>query len=274
MELPLKRDEAINLLVFVGSSLFRMKKNWVLLICVLLLACKKEEDVPLTNEPVPDNQIPPASTSAYDALFSYNKNFVFAGSSYVNSGSQAFGIYSSKTIYNELYVVDYLQNIGSVSLNNITLKNKSAFANNYYNDTSSTNHSIPLSWKITGASNIDSFSYVNPNQLPQFNGSKFLPDSLSLKTGLQFVVRNLSNADLIKVSVIGATGSTQYPIKLLAATDTVIYLPPKELEGLKVSNASQLFVQFFKENYRLINGKKINFRTALSYNHNQFKVRP
>lgn len=251
-----------------------MKKNWILFICVLFFACKKDEETPITNEPVPEDQIPPASTSAYDALFSYSKNFTFNGTSYTNTGSLAYGIYSSKTIYNELYQVTNLQNIGTVRLNNITLKNKNTFATNYYNDTSFTNHSSPLNWIVSGSNSIDSFSYINPNPLPQFNGSKYLPDSLSLKTGLQFVVRYLSNADLIKISLISSSGSAQNPIMLLAATDTVIYIPPKELEGFQVNNTSQLSVQFFKENYRLINGKKINFRTALGYTTYQFKVRP
>ncbi len=250
-----------------------MKKTILLSLLVFFIqGCKKAEPPPV-NEPIVEPQVPVGSLSTYDAVFSSLQSYLNTGGTYTLMSAQSFAIYSSQLINNEAFSSNNLNNIGTLSLNGVIFKSKNNVTNFYYNDTTNTPFSLPHKWKILGSTEVDSFSYANPNPFPVFNGVAFLPDSFSLKIGLQFTLKKITGCDLIKVSLLGGSGSTIFPNKLIAGTDSLINFTSEELEGLKPSNTAYFSVQFFKDNYRNINGKKVNFRTGLSYANHNFKMK-
>jgi hypothetical protein len=240
----------------------------ILLLLTLFLACKKTEDTP-SNEPIPESETPVSSTSNYDALFSCIQTYSKISGSYALSGMQTVGYYSSKLINNETYYSSDLKNIGTVSLNSVILKNKNSFNNFYYNDTSGTNFAAPYFWKILGSADVDSFSYSNSNTPPNFPLSANIPDSLQLNLGLNIRLKGLSNCDLIRVYISDNHASIN---KLVAGNDTIVYLNPIEMETLTPTHSGLISLQFYKNNYRKINNKKINFRTGISFSNGAFKI--
>ena len=241
----------------------------ILLLLVACVCCKKKEDE-FTNEPVPEAEIPVGPTSGYDALFSNIKTYSKNSGVYTLSGDQNTGYYSGKTIGNEIYNAADLQNIGGVVLNNIVLKTRSTFADHYYNDTTHSAFTAPYSWKILGSSVVDSFSFANPNPLPEFPLAAQIADSVNISSGLTIRLKGVTGCDLIRVLLMAGGQSIN---KLTAGTDSLIMLSPADMASLSATNTGYLSVQLYKDNYRKINGKKVNFRTGVAYANAAFKVK-
>lgn len=255
---------------YCNFTFHKMKKKvFIVLLCIACVSCKKKEDE-LTNEPVPEAEIPVGPTSGYDALFSNIKTYSKTGGAYVLSGEQNTGYYSGKTIGNEIYNAADLQNIGGVVLNNIVLKTKSTFADHYYNDTTHSAFTPPYNWQVLGSSVVDSFSFANPNPLPEFPLAVRIPDSVNISAGLTIRLKGTSGCDLIRVLLMAAGQSIN---KLTAGTDTLIMISPADMASLGTTNTGYLSVQLYKDNYRKINGKKVNFRTGVAYANTAFKVK-
>lgn len=250
-----------------------MKFTWLLFPILLLTFCKKKTPDPV-NEPTPAAQVPTGDSSSYDALFASMKSYSKLSGIYSAASGLSFAYYSNQLIVKETYSAGSLQNIGTVSLNGTILKSKSLVGEFYYNDTTYTNFALPHRWKILGSAAIDSFSFSNPNPYPTFDAALLLPDSMNLGSGLKFTMKKISNCSLIKVSLFGGQGSAVAPNKLIAGSDSVLSFSADELAGLKPTTTAYLTVQLFNDNYRNINGKRVNFRTGLSYTNAYFKIKP
>lgn len=246
------------------------KYHLIFLTFLLLISCKKKEDAP-SNEPIPESETPVSSNSSYDALFSSIQSYTKTSSTYAFSGTKAFGYYSSKLINNDTYYSGDLRNIGTVSLNDIILKNKSNLSSYYYNDTTFTNFSPPYFWKILGSTEVDSFSYSNPNPPPTISISSTFIDSIQTSIGATFQLKNISNCDLIRIYM--NDGNTNSINKFYAGTDSLIYLSPSDLQNLDATANGNFVIYFYKNIYRSINSKKVNFRSGISYSNSSFKIR-
>lgn len=242
------------------------------LLIFLLGSCQKKTPAP-TNEEVPATTLPAGTITSYDALFACYKVRSRNGGAYGPSSNNSYGYYSSETIQNEAYSSSKLLNVGQVSLNGIGFKNGNAFVKNYYNDSTAGGFVLPHNWRIGGGSGLDSFYFSVTTTAPEFEGQFALPDSMSISQGLNFTVKKLSKADFTYVFINGGSGSTTFPSRLVASNDSIIYFSPEQLNGLTISNNAYFNIQFYKDTYRQINGKKVNFREGLSFVNYSFKIK-
>lgn len=244
------------------------------LLVFVFISCKKKETADADPSGTAVTNVTPSDSSSYDALFSclnlYSKN----SGSFTPNGNQTSAYYSNQLIVKEVYFASNLQNMGPVILNNVVFKNKSIVTNYYYNDSTFTQFSLPHVWTIGGTSAITTFSYSNNNTPPIFTASTNIPDSISISSGFTIPINGTSNCDLIRVFINGGIGSTIYPNKLYSGTDTLITFSSTELQGIVPTNSGYLSVQLFKDHYRTIAGKRINFRTGLNYSNVFFKIKP
>ena len=252
------------------------KKNLLYLpfVILLLFSCKKKETVDTDPSGTPINNVVPNDSSNYNALFSclnlYSKN----SGSFTPNGNQTSAYYSSQLITNEAYSASNLQDMGTVTLINVVFKNKSIITNYYYNDSTFTHFSLPHTWSVSGTSAISTFSYSNINTPPTFTANANIPDSIKISSGFTIPIKGITDCSLIRVFINGGNGSTVYPNKLLSGTDTLITFTANELQGLVPTNTGYLSVQLFRDHYRTIGGKRINFRTGLNYSNVFFKIKP
>ena len=254
-----------------------MQKTSLLFLSLFIFvffSCKKKEVADADPSGTPINNITPNDSSNYMALFScldvYSKN----SGSFVPNGKLTSAYYSSQSIYNESYLAANLQNMGVVSLNGVGFRNKTAITNNYYNDTTATAFTIPHTWSVTGTSAISTFSFSNSNTPPTYTASANIPDSISVNSGFSISLKGTSNCNLIRVFIQGGIGSTSYPSKLFSGTDTTISFTSSDLQGLTPTTTGYISFQLYRDNYRLIAGKRINFRTGLQYNNTALKIKP
>jgi len=252
-----------------------MKKHFfIYLLFLTLFSCKKKETLDADPSGTPINNVAPNDSSSYQALFSCLNVYAKNSGSYTATGNLTSAYYSSQLITNEIYAASNLQDLGTVSLNSVVFKNKSVVTNFYYNDSTNTTFILPHNWNISGTSAIATFSYSNVNSPPTFTASANIPDSIKISTGFSINIKGTSNCNLIRVFILGGSGSTAYPSKLIAGTDTVITFTANELQGLSITNTGYLSVQLYKDHYRSIAGKRINFRTGLQYYNTAFKIKP
>lgn len=245
---------------------------FIFLLSLIFVSCKKDP-VP-DNIPAPVSQVPVGALSNYDALFSCVKLNAKVNGSFVPTGNLVAGYFSSALINNEVYSAADLQNIGGVVLNGIVLKTKTGFAAYYYNDTTSTAFIAPYNWQILGSSVVDSFSYSNSNPPPDFPLAASIPDSLYVASGLTIHLKGTTGCDLIRVILTGGNNSTQSTLKLTAGSDSLISFSPADLQNMSATRSAYLSIQFYKDNYRLIKGKKVNFRTGTAYSNAAFIIKP
>jgi len=253
-----------------------MQKTSIIFLSVFIIvffSCKKKEVADADPSGTPINNVAPNDSSNYTALFSCLNVFAKNSGSFTASGKLTSAYYSSQLIYNESYTASNLQNMGSVSLNGVVFKNKNAITNYYYNDSTATQFTLPNTWSVTGTSSINTFSFSNTNSLPTYTASANLPDSIKISTGFSFFIKGTTNCNLIRVFVQGGTGSTSYPSKLISGTDSIISFSANELQGLNPTNTGYISIQLYKDNYRLIAGKRINFRTGLQYYNAFLKIK-
>ena len=248
---------------------------WASFGCLFFLlwisSCKKEETAPQNTE-APVSVLPSGIVSSYDALFAVFQTKNKGQKGYSTAAPNSFAYYSSKTIYNEAYSAADLISMGEVRLNGIRFRNKSS-VQNYYNDSTSQFFNSPHNWKVEGTAQVDSFYYSNTETGPVFLGETDLPDSLRIAQGLNFTLKKLSHYDLAYVFLMGNSGSTVYPSKLLVAGDSIVYFSPEQLNGLVPGDQCYFNIQFYKDRPRQINGKKIVFREGLSYTNFSFKIK-
>lgn len=252
----------------------QMKKTiFIALLFVSMFACKKKETDPDPSGTEVPNVVP-SDSSSYQALFSCLNLYSKLSGSYTPTGKQTAAYYSSQLITNEIYTAANLQDMGIVSLDSVLFKNTSTITNFYYNDTTGTQFTLPYLWIVSGAGSIATFSFSNNNPPPTFTASANIPDSINLSTGFSFKIKGTSGCSLIKVFIFGGSGSTAFPNKLIAGTDSMITFSASELQGLNTTNAGYISIQFNKDHYRTIDGKRINFRTGLQYVNSAFKIKP
>jgi hypothetical protein len=246
----------------------------ILFLALSIISCKKQDEPDADPSGTPINNITPSDTNNYQALFSCMNTYTKLTGTYTAVGRLTSAYYSSQLITNELYSAANLQNMGTVSLNGVVFKNKSSVTNFYYNDTTATPFLFPHDWNIGGTSSIATFSYSNIHTPPVFTKSANIPDSIATSTGFTINVSGTGDCSLIKVFMIGGAGSTTFPNKLFSGTDTLITFTASELQGVVPTGAGYLSVQFLKDHYRTIGGKRINFRTGLNYFNTAFKIKP
>jgi hypothetical protein len=252
------------------------KKNLVYysLIALLFFSCKKKDTVDDSPSGTPIANVLPSDSSSYDALFSCLDLYSKISGSYTPNGNQTSAYYSSQIIIKEVYAASNLQNMGPVILNTVGFKNKSIVTNYYYSDSTLTHFSLPHAWNIGGTSAIATFSYVNTNSPPTFTASANIPDSITISSGFSIPIKGTTDCSLIRVFINGGVGSTVYPNKLFSGTDTIISFTSSELQGLTPTNTGYLSVQLFRDHYRSIAGKRVNFRSGLNYSNIFFKIKP
>lgn len=252
----------------------QMKKTLLIaLVFLCVFACKKKETDPDPSGTEVPNVVP-SDSSSYQALFSCLNVYSKSSGSFTPTGKLTAAYYSSQLITNEIYTAANLQDMGIVSLDSVLFKNKSAITNFYYNDTTGTQFTLPYLWIVSGTSAISSFSFSNNNPPPTFTASANIPDSIKLSTGFSFKIKGTTGCSIIKVFILGGSGSTAFPNKLIAGTDSMITFSAAELQGLNTTNTGYLSLQFNKDHYRTIDGKRINFRTGLQYVNTAFKIKP
>ncbi len=252
-----------------------MKKAlFIPLFFTLLWSCKKTEDVDPGPSGTPISNVTPSDSSNYQALFSCSNVFVKNAGVYSPAGKSAIAYYSSQPVINEAYYSQNLQYMGNVMLDSVTFKEKSIVTNYYYNDTTGTPFSLPYNWNVSGYLSIATFSYSNGNPPPIFTATANIPDSISASAGFTVSVNGTSNCDLIRVFITGGTASTVFPNKLFSGNDTTIHFSPADLLGLTSTTNGYLSVQLYKDHYRTIGGKRINFRSGVQYNNYHLKIKP
>ncbi len=246
----------------------------IFLLFLIVVSCKKKEEPDADPSGTPITNVNPSDSSSYQALFSCLNTYSKLSGTYTAVGRLTSAYYSSQLITNEVYSSANLQDMGSVNLNGVNFKNKSIVSNFYYNDTTATQFLMPHMWTIGGSGAVNSFSYSNTHTPPIFNKAANIPDSISTATGFTVDVKGTGDCSLIKVVLLGGTGSAVYPNKLFSGTDTLITFTASELQGLVPTNAGYLSIQFCKDHYRTIGGKRINFRSGLQYYNSAFKIKP
>lgn len=246
----------------------------ILFLALSIISCKKKEEPDDDPSGTPITNVTPSDSSSYQALFSCLNSYSKLSGTYTATGRLTSAYYSSQLITNELYSAANLLEMGSVNLNGIVFKNKSIVTNFYYNDTTATQFLMPHTWTIGGSSAVNSFSYSNTHTPPIFTKSANIPDSISTSTGFTVNISGTGDCSLIKVFLLGGSGSTSFPNKLISGTDTLITFSASELQGLTPTNAGYLSIQFCKDHYRTIGGKRINFRSGLQYFNTAFKIKP
>lgn len=251
-----------------------MKKAlFIPLLFVIVFSCKKKEEPDADPSGTPITNVNPSDSTSYQALFSCVNSYSKLSGTYTTVGRLTSAYYSSQLITNELYSASNLQDMGTVSLNGVIFKNKSIVTNFYYNDTSATSFLMPHEWNIGGTTAISTFSYSNTHTPPIFTKSANIPDSISTSAGFTVNISGTGDCSLIKVFILGGNGSTTFPNKLIAGTDTLISFTASELQGINPTNTGYLSIQFCKDHYRTISGKRINFRTGLQYFNSAFKIK-
>ena len=245
----------------------------VFTILVFFFSCKKKDNADPDPSGTPITNIVPSDSSNYYALFSCINVYSKISGSFTPTGNQTSAYYSSQLIINEAYNTANLQDIGVVNLNSIIFKNKNNITNFYYSDSTLSTFTLPLNWNISGTSAINSFSVSNTNTLPTFTASAGIQDSISIAAGFTVNIKGTADCNLIRVFILGGAGSTTFPNKLVAGTDTSIRFSAADLQGVTPTNAGYISVQLFRDNYRTISGKRMSFRTGLNYINNAFKIK-
>ncbi|MBA3683586.1 MAG: hypothetical protein H0W73_20835 [Bacteroidetes bacterium] len=252
-----------------------MKKHfYIFLLAVILISCKKKEESDADPSGTPIVNVNPSDSTSYQALFSCVNSYSKLSGTYTAVGRLTSAYYSGHLITNEVYSAANLMDVGAVSLNGVTFKNKSIVTNFYYNDTTATQFMMPHDWNIGGSGTVNTFSYSNTHTPPIFNKSANIPDSISTSTGFTVNISGTGDCSLIKVFLLGGSGSTSFPNKLISGTDTLISFSAADLQGITTTTAGYLSIQFCKDHYRTIGGKRINFRTGLQYYNTAFKIKP
>ncbi|MDO8998844.1 MAG: hypothetical protein Q7W45_03690 [Bacteroidota bacterium] len=252
-----------------------MKKIFIFLfILISIFSCKKQDAVDNSPTGTPITNIVPNDSSSYQALFSCLTSYFKNAGIFYPGNKITSAYYSNQLITNEIYSAANLQDMGTVSLNNVIFKNKSIVTNFYYNDTSATQFTSPHNWEISGTPSISTFSWSNANALPTFTASSNIPDSVTLSSGFTIPIKGTTNCNLIRVFIQGGVGSSVYPSKLFSGTDTILSFSASEIQGLTTTNTGYISVQLFKDHYRTIGGKRINFRTGLQYSNSFLKIKP
>jgi len=246
----------------------------IVLFAMIIVSCKKKDEPDDDPSGTPINNITPSDTNYYQALFSSLNTYGKFGNNFTPIGNVTSAYYSSQFIINELYSAANLQDMGTVNLNGVTLKTKSIITNHYYNDTTGSTYTFPHNWNIGGTGSIATFSYSNIHTPPVFTKSANIPDSINISNGFSFNISGTGDCTLIKVFVLGGSGSTAFPNKLFSGTDTVITFSASELQGIVPTNTGYFSVQLLKDHYRTIGGKRVNFRTGLQYFNTAFKIKP
>ncbi|MBA2612378.1 MAG: hypothetical protein H0U95_10430 [Bacteroidetes bacterium] len=252
-----------------------MKKT--IFICLLFLsffACKKKDDPDPGPSGTPIANVTPSDSTNYQALFSCLNVYSKISGTYTPIGKQTAAYYSSQLITNEIYTASNLQDMGIVSLDSILFKSKSAITNHYYNDTTGTQFTLPYKWIVSGTPAIASFSFSNSNTPPTFTASANIPDSIKISSGFSINIKGTTDCSLIRVFILGGNGSTSFPNKLIAGTDSLINFSATDLQGVNATNTGYISIQFNRDHYRSIAGKRINFRTGLQYINTAFKIKP
>lgn len=250
-----------------------------LFVGVLFFGCKKKESTPTetpSNTGVggtnTGNQNSNGSgTTNYDALFEvmvltskYNGNFL-------PGSTTCRAMLCAQTVTNEV-LINFL-NIGNVSLNNVTFANHLSTIYYYYVDSTYTSFSAPYTWSVTGSSSFTAAAFTNTTSFPSFPNYTTIPDSISKAAGFSISLNGLTGCDFIQAQINGPSGSQYSAPKIIAGNAYAIAYSPSELTGMNTGSTGYLSLKFFKDNVQLINGKKINIRSAIGYSVINFKIK-
>lgn len=241
-----------------------MKKLIVVLSAVLALtifSCKKKEKdpeptTPTTNTPVPNN---------YDGLlYSQEISFVSSGTIMTTSGNSnaifpTGGFYNSSTISDGF--IGTALNVGTVSLNTVSLKPDNQSSGTFYTDTTYAVFSAPLPWSVSGGNGIPAFTYTYTDVRPTYTGWNALQDTIKLSQNTVINLTGIIGADEILIYVMSGSGMTS---KVVSGTVTSANFSTSDLSSLSASTSASIWIQCSKYSFVGVAGKNFKFKTSYS----------
>lgn len=229
-----------------------------LLFLLMIVSCKKKEKDP---EPTPTS----TNTNNYDGLlYSQEMSSVYSGTIMFTSGNSS-AIFPTGGFFNSSTISDAFMgtalNVGTVSLNSISLKPDNQSSGVIYTDTTSTVFSAPLSWSVSGGNGIPAFTYTYTGVRPTYTGWTSLQDTIKLSQNTVINLTGISGADQILIYVMSGSGMAS---KVISGTATSVSFSTSELSSLSASTSSYIMIQCSKYSIVGLGGKNFKFSTSYS----------
>lgn len=229
--------------------------------------CKKTETP--VKEPIVETNPQPDAVSKYDGLFVLTKIFYKNGESFALSKTQTDAYVSAQSILNEGVNPANFIDLGGVTTNLKQLKNQTDGKKFWYHDSSFTSHTSPVSWKISGSSKIDSFSFVNSRPYPTFQPDGLI-DTIKISRGLNLNIKKANDCSLIRLFI---SAGNSYLNKFYKGDETTLVIGTEELKSMQAAGGFYTLT-FYNDNYWNINKRTINFRNAISFANIAVQIKP
>ncbi len=243
----------------------------ILFICLIstVFSCKKKEE---TSQQQQTSVIVPTYNPTYiDGLLELQYDYWL-----INDTMKLDGVYLSALINKSSThrdSTDYynLQDVGLVSCNQLSLEKGNYNIYNFYRRTPSILK--PITWKIGGKAGFDSLSYTDSTPNPIYNGIHKLPDTIFFSKNI-IEISGYKGVDKIEVNVMDDRGMISRTKTIHYPTQFVVF-DGSDFETISRSDGYVFLVLvFYKNNYQMINGKILNFRTRMSVTKSRITYNP
>ncbi len=226
------------------------------LLVLVIFSCKKKE-----KDPAPT----PTPTNAYDGLlFAQSISLVSSGTIISTSGNSN-AIFPTGGFYNSSTITDGFMgtalNVGTVSLNSVSLKPDNTASGIIYIDTTGIVFNNPLSWSVSGGNGIPAFTYTYTETKPTYSGWNTIQDTIKLTQNTVINLTGISGADDILIYVMSGTGMAS---KVVSGTATNVSFSISELSSLSASTSASIWIQCSKYSIVSLAGKNFKFKTSCS----------
>ncbi len=228
----------------------------------VFFSCKKETAVTTKSTNSGSGQTPsqPSNANVYSGMLSFSKSIAYAKIPYQYSTSINMVAYFASSPNSTADTTLFIK-VDSVSANNYQVP----FAPFYheYAVTYNSNTNSPIIWNVTSHNGITpSFTYINPDIEPIYNGYTTLPDTIFLNKSLTVNITGIYNMDSLRVFVLlGQTLSVQLnAIVPINSHSVSIVFPQSQISTLTATQNGQIRISVeSKTQIRKILGKDFGF---------------
>ena len=233
------------------------KVLFIFLSVVASYSCKKKKETVEENSPIGNLYRP----DRINGFFAVNQTFhLYEDSLYFIIYSYTVPSWYCDTLISREYT-NKGSDIGQVSVNNVRFAKDGV--NHVYFDSTCQIFSKPALWKIEGSKFLKAFEFVDRAKYPTYKGSKGL-----LKTLKVFAKNEIDISDY-RAETVKLTISDRSRYSTLSKTiqypNNKITLDSAELsDAYIIEGPIEFKLEFFNNNYQLINGKVFRFRTGLT----------
>lgn len=232
----------------------------ILLFCLVVLSCKKQEPDPTIDPNTGCTNCTPSVATSFNGILKAGTYTTTGASMSTSIITRASAFFSTNTV--TIPSVANSATVANVLFNGDTLVYSGA---PYYYTNPNAISFAPNSWTVAGSSAIPSFTYKNLKELPRFSSITSLPDTVRKFIGLTFSIYDLEFITSASVLISDGLSLPHVTSKALGLGSDTLVFTPNDLNALGTSTNAVITIVMENTHAIKVDGKDLKMINEATY---------